>query len=246
MVKNVLMEVAFDGSGFSGFQYQKDVRTIEEEIKKAVNKVSGEENRIIACGRTDRGVHARSFYFNFLTASDINPKAFSYHIQAHLPDDILALSSKEVDLNFHARFSCLDKTYKYVIYQDSLMHPVYRFYMENITYRLDLDKLKEGLDVLKGTHDFRLFMKEDTDLKINTIRTIDDCYFSQDGPRLNLFFRANSFLHNQVRIMSGSLVELARGKLSLDEFRAFFDKENKKRANPALSPAGLYLWEVRY
>ena len=89
-------------------------------------------------------------------------------------------------------------------------------------------------------------MKEDTDLKINTVRTIDDCYFSQDGPRLNLFFRANSFLHNQVRIMSGSLIELARGKLSLDDFKAFFDKDNKKRANPALSPAGLYLWEVRY
>lgn len=246
MIRNILLELAYDGRDFKGYQYQIDQRTVEEEIKKAIHEVTGEENRIIACGRTDAGVHAKSFYINFLTACDVNPKGFFYHIQPHLPDDILALSSKEVGLDFHARFSCKSKTYKYIINQEKNLHPLYRAYMENITYKLDYDKLAYGLEILKGDHDFRLFMKEDKNLDINTNRRIDDCYFNRKENRLEIFFKAESFLHNQVRIMTGSLIELARGKISLDEFKAYFDPKTKKRANPALSPVGLYLWEVEY
>lgn len=83
--------------------------------------MTGEDNRIIACGRTDAGVHAKSFYINFLTACGVNPKGFAYHIQPYLPDDILALSSKEVGLDFHARFSCKSKTYKYIINQEKIL-----------------------------------------------------------------------------------------------------------------------------
>lgn len=246
MIKNVLINLAFDGRDFKGYQYQIDQRTVEEEIKKAIHEVTGEDNRIIACGRTDAGVHAKSFYINFLTACSVNPKGFAYHIQPYLPDDILALSSKEVGLDFHARFSCKSKTYKYIINQEKNPHPIYRSYMENITYKLDYDKLEKGLNILKGSHDYRLFMKEDKDLNINTKRRIDDCYFKKEENRLVLFFKAESFLHNQVRIMTGSLIELARGKISIEDYKKFFDPRSNVRANPALSPAGLYLWEVEY
>lgn len=246
MIKNVLVKLAFDGRDFKGYQYQVDQRSVEEEIKKAINEVTGEENRVIACGRTDAGVHAKTFYVNFLTACDVSPRGFAFHIQPFLPDDILAISSKEVGLDFHARFSCKSKTYKYVINQERNPHPLYRSYMENITYKLDYDKLAEGLEILKGDHDFRLFMKEDKNIEINTHRRIDDCYFNRYENRLEIFFKAESFLHNQVRIMTGSLIELARGKISLDDFKTYFDPKSKKRANPALSPVGLYLWEVEY
>ena len=246
MIRNVLINLSFDGRDFKGYQVQKDQRTVENELKCAIHEVTGEGNRIIACGRTDAGVHARNFYVNFLTASDISPQGMAYHIQPHLPDDILAISSCEVGLDFHARFSCKSKTYKYIIRQEKNPHPIYRSYMENITYKLDYDKLSVGLEILKGEHDFRLFMKEDKDLEINTKRKIDDCYFKRDEDRLEIFFKAESFLHNQVRIMTGSLVELARGKISLEDFKAYFDPKSKIRANPALSPVGLYLWEVEY
>lgn len=246
MIKNVLINLAFDGRDFKGYQYQIDQRTVEEEIKKAIHEVTGEDNRIIACGRTDAGVHAKSFYINFLTACSVNPKGFAYHIQPYLPDDILALSSNEVGLEFHARFSCKSKTYKYIINQEKNPHPIYRSYMENITYKLDYDKLEKGLDILKGSHDYRLFMKEDKNLDINTKRRIDDCYFKKEENSLVLFFKAESFLHNQVRIMTGSLIELARGKISIEDYKKFFDPRSNVRANPALSPAGLYLWEVEY
>lgn len=246
MIKNILLELAFDGRDFKGYQYQIDQRTVEEELRKAINEITGENNRVIACGRTDAGVHARKFFINFLTASEISGRGFAYHLRPELPDDILAISSKEVELDFHARFSCKTKTYRYVINQERNPHPIYRSYMENISYKLDYDLLEKGLSLLKGDHDFKSFMKEDKNLKINTQRRIDDCYYELEENKLSIYFKANSFLHNQVRIMTGSLIELARGKISLDDFKTYFDKDNKKRANPALSPAGLYLWEVEY
>ena len=246
MVKNILLETAYDGAGFFGYQIQKNQRTVEEELKKAVNNLTCENNRLISCGRTDGRVHAKSHFVNFLTASSINPRAFCFHLQALLPDDILALSSREVPLDFHARFSCKDKTYKYVINTERNMHPIHRNYMTNITYKLDFELLAKGLDLLKGEHDFRLFMKDDSNAEINTVREIFDAYYEKDDKYIYLYFRAHSFLHNQVRIMVGTLVELARGKLSLDNFKKFVDSEADKRANPALGPQGLYLWRVDY
>ena len=246
MVKNIILEIAYDGSAFSGYQVQNDLRTVEGEIRKALRKVTGEKNRVIACGRTDSGVHARRSYLNFLTASDINPKAFFFHMQPELPDDILAISSKEASLNFHARFDAKSKTYRYIINQSKTMHPVYRNYMAHVSYRLDYDKLKQGLEILKGDHDFRLFMKDDANFDINTNRRIDEAYYEKSGDILSIYFKADSFLHNQVRIMTGSLIELARGRISLSDFKNYCNKDCSKRANPALSPKGLYLWEVEY
>lgn len=246
MVKNILLKIGYDGTNFHGFQYQEDLRNIETEVKKAVHKVTNENNRIIAAGRTDAGVHAYAQYVNFLTATNINPKAFKFHIEPHLPDDIISIESKEVDLGFHARFSAKTKTYQYLICRDKMMHPIYRNYMEQVTYPLDLEKLQKGLDILKGEHDFKAFMRVDKDLEINTVRTIDDAYFVENENKVEIYFKANSFLHNQVRIMSGALIELARGKISLEEFESFFDPANTKKANPALSASGLYLWSIDY
>lgn len=246
MVKNILLKIGYDGTNFHGYQYQEGLRNVESEVKKAIHKVTGENNRIIAAGRTDAGVHAYAQYINFLTASNINPRAFKYHIEPFLPDDIISLESKEVDLGFHARFSAKTKTYQYVIYRDKIMHPIYRNYMEHITYKLDLEKLQEGLDILKGEHDFKAFMRVDKDLEINTIRTLDDAYFVANENKIEIYYKANSFLHNQVRIMSGALVELARGKLSVDEFKNYFASNNTKKANPSLAASGLYLWSIDY
>lgn len=246
MVKNILLKIGYDGTNFHGFQYQEGLRNIETEVKKAVHKVTNENNRIIAAGRTDAGVHAYAQYVNFLTATNINPKSFKFHIEPHLPDDIISIESKEVDLGFHARFSAKTKTYQYLICRDKMMHPIYRNYMEQVTYPLDLEKLQKGLDILKGEHDFKAFMRVDKDLEINTVRTIDDAYFVENENKVEIYFKANSFLHNQVRIMSGALIELARGKISLEEFESFFDPANTKKANPALSASGLYLWSIDY
>jgi tRNA pseudouridine38-40 synthase len=245
-IKNILLKIQYDGSGFSGYQIQPEKRSIQEELEKAIRKVTGENNRIIAAGRTDAGVHAIGQYVNFLTATKIRPDKISYHLVPFLPDDILVIWSKEVDLNFHARFSAHKKTYRYVISTKKILHPIYRNYMEHVTYDLDLDKLSQGLEILKGEHDFKAFMFSQKDAIINTRRRIDAAYFVKDGDMIELFFEGESFLHNQVRIMAGSLVELARGRISLEKFASYLDSDNKERANPTLGPGGLYLERIEY
>lgn len=245
-IQNILLSIQYDGSNFSGFQIQDNKRTVQESLEKAVRSVTCEENRIIAAGRTDSGVHANLMYVNFLTATDINADKFHFHLKKFLPDDILALSSKRVDKNFHARFSVKTKTYKYVISLDKTLHPIYRNYMENITYKLDYFLLEKGLEILKGKHDFKAFCLSEKNDTINTVRTIKDCYFKVEDNKLYLFFEGESFLHNQVRIMAGSLIELARGKISLSDFKYYFNEKNTKRANPTLKAAGLYLDNIDY
>lgn len=245
-IQNILLKIQYDGSLFEGFQIQKNKRTVQKELEEAIRKVTGEENRIIASGRTDSGVHANEMYINFLTAKNIRADKFHFHLKKYLPDDILALESKKVDKNFHARFSVKTKTYKYVISLDKILHPIYRNYMEQITYKLDFDKLRQGMEILKGEHDFKAFMLSEKNDIINTIRKIDDCYFVLNENRLYLYFKAESFLHNQVRIMAGSLIELSRGKISLDDFKYYFNENNTRRANPTLKAGGLYLDSIDY
>lgn len=245
-IKNILLKIQYDGSGFSGYQIQPEKRSIQEELEKAVRKVTGENNRIIAAGRTDAGVHASSQYVNFLTSSKINSDKFSYHLTPYLPDDILVLSSKEVDLNFHSRFSAHTKTYRYVISTRKVLHPIYRNYMEHITYKLDMEKLQKGMKILEGEHDFKAFMLVAKDAIINTRRKIDKAYYKKNDDMLELFFEGESFLHNQVRIMAGSLIELSRGKISLEKFQSYLDPKNKQRANPTLKACGLYLERIEY
>lgn len=245
-LKNILLEIQYDGSGFSGYQSQKSARSVQEELEKAISKVTGEDNRIIGAGRTDAGVHAVSQYVNFLTATRIRPDKFSFHLLPFLPDDILVLKSKEVDINFHARFCAKKKTYRYVISTKKILHPIYRNYMEHVTYDLDLKKIELGLDLLKGDHDFKAFMFTPKNAIINTRRKIDEAYMVLGEDRIELFFEGESFLHNQIRIMAGSLVELGRGKISLDKFKSYLDPKNDERANPTLAPGGLYLERIEY
>ena len=119
--------------------------------------------------------------------------------------------------------------------------------MENISYNLNFKLLEKGLDILKGEHDFRAFcLNDDNSDTINTVRKIDGAYLRLKGDRLYLYFEGESFLHNQVRLMTGTLIKLARGKISLDEFKFYLNKDNKKKAGPNLKAAGLYLDNIDY
>lgn len=246
MVKNILVRVGYDGSAFHGWQANEGLRSVEGEIKKAVHEVTGEDNRIIGAGRTDRGVHAMGQVFNFLTATDIAPAAFKYKLEASLPDDIIVYESKEVAEGFHSRFSAKDKTYKYVVSRSKNLHPIYRNYVASYTYKLDLDILAKGLDCLVGDHDFVNFCVRDKTGEINTQRNIERAYFEEQDDRLIFTFKAPSFLHKQVRTMVGASLDLARGRVSMDYFGTYLDSSSGHKANPVMGPEGLYLCEVRY
>lgn len=245
MIKNIKLIFAYDGSKFSGVQNQKDRISIQSTIENAIYKVTSFRSRLILAGRTDAGVHAFGQTANFLTPSKIPAQAYVYKLKKYLPDSIEILSSKEVDLKFHARFSAKSKVYKYLIFNDKFMHPNLNHAFCRVTYDLDISLMKKAAEYLCGRHDFKAFSKYENK-KINTIRTIEYIKISQSDKIIEIEIKGNSFLYNQVRIMIGVLVDVGRGHRSPSYVTEILESKDRLKAGITYGPQGLYLMKIEY
>ena len=145
MIKNILLETSYDGALFSGFQYQKDQRSVEEELTKAIRKVTGEENRIVSCGRTDSGVHAYGQVLHFDTDLNIPTDGWVKAINAMIPKDIRIVSAKVVNDEFHVRYNSIKKTYIYKLYLGKEIDPFLINYVGQHKFNFNFEKAKETL-----------------------------------------------------------------------------------------------------
>lgn len=244
-MKNIKITIQYDGSNYSGWQRQDNAVSIQEKIEMALKEVTGEDIGIIGSGRTDKGVHAYGQVANFKTNTHIRPDKIHHWLKMHLPDDIKVIDSQEVPPDFHARFDAKSKTYIYRIYNGEDLHPIYRNYYEEISYDLDIEKMRDAAELFIGEHNFSGFAGA-LEEKTNPIRTIDYLEIIDNEPYIDIEIRAMSFLRNQVRIIAGTLVEVGRGnKTSLDIMRALEFGE-RTSAGPTLGGRGLYLMEVIY
>jgi len=245
MIKNIRIVFTYDGSKYSGMQSQGLNNSIQEEIESAILKITGDSSRLITAGRTDAGVHAYGQVANFLTASNIPGHAYMYHFQKYLSSNIIVISSDEVDLDFHSRFKALSKTYRYLIYNDTFMHPSYNHIYEHVTYKLDLDVMRQAASYLIGEHDFRAFTKyENKD--VNSVRNIKRIDIKREGKLISLEFEAESFLYNQIRIMVGSLVDIGRGHRPAEYMLELLQSRDRLKAGKTYGPNGLYLMKIDY
>lgn len=242
-MKNIKLEISYDGSKFFGFQIQPDVRTVQRELEYAIKKVTGEEITVISVGRTDTGVHAKCHVSNFLTNNDMPAISYKHKLKKYLSDDIIVQNSTEVDLNFNARYDAISKTYRYVIYNDKTFYPYFNDYRLHIKHKLDLDKMIEASKLLLGEHDFSAFMKLGQDK--SPFRKIDNIEIYKVDKEIFLEFTAKSFLHNQIRIMVGLLIDIGRGFRPVEYVNEIFEKKIK-RAAKTYGPQGLYLIDVKY
>lgn len=245
MIRNIKLVFAYDGSAYSGMQSQGLNNSVQEELELAIFKITGRSSRLITAGRTDAGVHAIGQVANFLTVADIPGYAYKYHFQKYLSDSIIVTDSSEEDLNFHSRFSAKSKTYRYILYTGEFMHPSFNKSYTHISYKLDLSKMKEASKYLLGRHDFRAFTKYESTSK-NTIRSIDQIEIYQDGLKVVIEFKAESFLYNQVRIMVGSLIDVGRGHRDPIYMKELIDSKDRLKAGKTYSPSGLYLVKIDY
>lgn len=244
-MKNIKLTISFDGSDFHGFQRQLDKRTVQEELEDAIYKVTKQRVNIIPCGRTDSGVHAYKHIVNFRIESSLPGESFKYKLRKYLPDDIAIISSEEVSFEFHARFDAKSKTYRYVICSED--YPFYRNHKTYVKYDLDINKIKEGAKKLEGVHDYRAFIKW-ADYKkedVNSIRSIDKIEIIENKEDIYFEFTGQSFLHNQIRIMSGLLIDIGRGFRNISYIDEIFEGK-VKRAAKTYGPQGLYLMDVNY
>ncbi|NLC04658.1 MAG: tRNA pseudouridine(38-40) synthase TruA [Tissierellia bacterium] len=244
-MKNIKLTIEYDGTNYHGWQNQRDVNSIQEEIEKALTKVLGKYVDIIGSGRTDAGAHAKGQVANFYTNSKLPAERFKYALNMRLPRDITIVNSEEVGLDFHSRFSAKRKQYKYIIWNNEMPSAINRNYSYHIINKLNIDEMKQACQYLIGTHDFRSFMTKGTIVK-DTIRTIYSIDIIKKDSFVELTLVGSSFLRSMIRIIVGTLILVGNGKLRKEDLPHIISGKKRCLSGPTAPAQGLYLQKVYY
>ena len=245
MKKNVCLVLEYIGTNYCGFQRQKNGITIQEIIENALTDATGEKITTYPSGRTDAGVHALGQVVNFHTSSSLPAHRFKTVLNNTLPFDIRVVDSFEVDKDFHSRKSAKSKTYIYKIFMGADMSVFDEKRVLKCEYKLDVTLMQKGAKLFEGTHDFSSFVASNASTK-TSIRTIFSANFIENGAYLTFEVIGNGFLYNMVRIIVGTLIDLGRGKITLEDIQNLLITTNRQSAGKTVSPDGLYLKRVEY
>lgn len=258
--RRILLRVAYDGTGYHGWQVQPNARTIEGELNRVLTQLTGEEIQVTGASRTDAGVHALGNVAVFDTASRIPAEKFSYALNQRLPEDIVVQSSVQVDDDFHPRHCDCRKTYEYDILNRTFPLPAYRNTAYFLYGDLDLDAMRQACRAFPGEHDFASFCAAGAQVQ-TTVRTIYSLEVLeqpltgagrgvqlQQSPErlLTIRVRGNGFLYNMVRIIVGTLVEVGRGHIRPEEVEGIIAACDRAKAGPTAPARGLRLVEIKY
>lgn len=235
--------VSYDGTNFHGFQIQDDLRTVQLEIENALLIIAKRHIKIHSAGRTDTGVHSIGQVFHFDYEVTMREWNMQNAINSRLPRDIYISKVELVDEGFHSRYSAKGKSYTYTI-DIGEYNPLYSNYRYYYKYPIDINKMIEASKILIGEHDFKSFTKNHK--LINTVRNIYLINFEIDGSLIKINFQGNGFLHNMIRIIVAMLLEVARGKITIDDLEMILKKGDRKKAPKTAPPNGLCLEKVFY
>lgn len=240
-----LITFSYDGSEFSGFQRQEGLRTVQEEMEKALECINGGKRTIInSSGRTDKGVHAMCQKAHVDMDVDITEYKLMRAMNSNLPGDIHVIKAFEVSDNFHARYMVKEKEYKYFLNMGEY-NPIERKYVFQYNKRLNVEEMKKGIKYFLGTHNFKSFTPN-KDKRENYVRTINYVNISVDNDIVCLTFRGNGFIKYQVRNMVGYLIRVGEGKKKASDIPKILLSENRTMASITAHPEGLYLTDVIY
>ena len=242
-MRRIKLTVAYDGTNYAGYQVQPNGNTIQSEIEAVLTRMHRHPVKIVASGRTDARVHALGQVIHFDTSLQMPAERFVKALNAMLPDDILVKQSEEADTGFHARYGAKRKEYRYHIRKTE--DPFRRHYATTVTYDLSLDRMREAMERLVGTHDFTSFSVTKAEVE-DRVRTIFEAEVIEIGDEIVLRFVGSGFLYNQVRIMVGTVIEVGRGKYKPADITEMLEAKDRRMAGITAPPHGLYLWNVNY
>lgn len=196
-------------------------------------------------GRTDAGVHATCQVANFKTNSNLPVEKFAIAINSKIKKSIVIKNAEEVEEDFHARFCCKKKTYRYIINNSEYGTAIYRNLEYYVPQKLDIEEMKKAIKYFEGEHDFKAFKSSGTSSK-SSVRTIYKAEIFVKDNRIYIELTGNGFLYNMVRIISGTLVEVGLGKIKADDIPNIIEQKDRQKAGKTLPPHGLYLINVEY
>ncbi|TWT77409.1 tRNA pseudouridine synthase A [Posidoniimonas polymericola] len=242
----VKLTIAYDGAAYAGWQVQPARRTVQGEVERAWREITGEEVRLTASGRTDAGVHALGQVAGVETQTMIATEQIARALNAHLPDDIVVVSSEAAPPNFHATHDALRKTYRYQIHNSRTRPLMDRGYVWHFPAgELDAELMRQGGQHLLGRHDFVSFESTGSE-RATTVRTILRLDITQRGERFEIEVTGDGFLYNMVRAIAGTLVEVGRGAKPPEWVAEVIAARSRKAAGPTAPPQGLVLVSVEY
>ncbi|BGE81821.1 tRNA pseudouridine(38-40) synthase TruA [Staphylococcus petrasii] len=239
----ILVNISYQGSQFLGFQIQQQGRTVQQQFEKILKRMHRRHVRIHPSSRTDRGVHAYEQYFHFDTELNIAPQQWKYAMNSALPDDIYVKEVQQVDEEFHCRYDCVGKRYRYKVYQAEHRNPFESGLKTFIKDELDLDKMNEAARHFIGTHDFTGFCSQKTEVESKE-RTLYQSEIVKTAEGFDYIVTGSGFLYNMVRVLVAFLIEVGKGKRQPDEVPTLLKEKNRNNV-PFTAPAeGLYLEKI--
>lgn len=238
--------IQYCGCNYSGFQVQPNAVTVQEVLENALSQVYNEKIIVTASGRTDSGVHALGQVIHFdAPSSNLPCEKLPFAVAQYLPNDISIIKTEEVDSEFHARYSCKSKTYKYRLICSDYNLPLEYGRAWICAYQLDIDKMKKAAKYFVGEHDFKAFMASGSSVQ-STIRHITRLDICEYGNCIEFVVSANGFLYNMVRIIVGTLVDVGRGRINVSDIDGIITSGARAKAGKTAPPDGLYLVSAEY
>jgi tRNA pseudouridine38-40 synthase len=238
--------VEYDGTPFSGWQHQRNGRSVQEALEAALRRFLGESVRVHCAGRTDTGVHASHQVVHFDVARPWRTDTLRDAANAHLrPDPVAVLVAEEVPETFHARMSAIRRHYLYRILDRRAPPALDRHRVWHVPRRLDAALMHDAAQTLVGRHDFTTFRASECQAN-SPVRTLERLDVARLGDEIRVEAAARSFLHSQVRSLVGTLAQAGGGRWSVAEVRAALDARDRAACGPLAPPGGLTLVGVDY
>jgi len=240
---SILLTVAYDGTPFSGWARQEGARTVSGELLGAIQAMDPSVSDLRGASRTDAGVHARGQLAAFDAARDITPKGWALGLSAHLPAEISIRQAARAPDGCDPRSIAVRKHYRYLVLRDALRDPFWEGRALRFSHQLDIHALRKESRALAGTHDFAAF-RSSSDARTNTVRTIEDVrveHLASDSRVLAIDVVGNAFMHNMVRIIVGTLLEVARGRRAPGAIDRGLSSKSRADLGMTAPAHGLYL-----
>lgn len=243
--RRIALLLSYDGTAFNGWQVQNGGRTVQRELETAVGILVKEHVRVIASGRTDSGVHALGQVVHFDLTGDISLQKLCIGLNGILPKDVAVSNAYETDENFHARFSAVEREYRYVIYNHPQRSPFMLYRSLWLNFYIDEGYMREALKCLEGERDFASFCKKKSRLE-NTVRNISRTSVIRSGNYIYVTVCGNAFLHNMIRIIVGTCIDIYKRGKKPAYIEEILKAKNRDKSGITAPPYGLYLKKVRF
>lgn len=244
-MRNIKLTIEYKGTNYLGFQRQSKGPTIQGEVERSLQILLRERTKVVGASRTDAGVHATAQVVNFKTAVSMEEERIKNGLNGILPQDIVVKEVVEVPISFHARRDATSREYCYLIWNESYPPALKKEFVYFMPQPLNLKAMRQALKELVGTHDFTAFCVASSSAK-GCIRTVKEAEIERKGQLVLVRIQADAFVHQMIRSVVGTLVEIGLGKRKPDEMRKILDSKDRKRAGKTAPAHALILTEVSY